>query len=128
MSADARAGRGEEAYLRVRSRTGRWPSPLGGDPGNGASASGTSVVIQPTPTSGITEMLALGYGLTAWEREILQHVISGRSSTGIASELTLSLYTVQDHLKCIFGKFGVRSRGRSVARALDIPPMDVSPH
>ncbi|GGN00493.1 helix-turn-helix transcriptional regulator [Streptomyces fuscichromogenes] len=131
VSAAARAGRGEEAYLRVRSRTGRWlslwGSPLDGDPRDGAPAGGTSVVIQPTPTSGITEMLALGYGLTAREREILQHVISGRSSTGIASELTMSPYTVQDHLKSVFGKFGVRSRGQLVARALDIAPVDVSP-
>nr|WP_241266527.1 helix-turn-helix transcriptional regulator [Streptomyces scabichelini] len=126
VSAAARAGRGEEAYVRLRSRTGRWlslwGSPLDGDPRGGAS-----VVIQPAPASGITGMLALAYGLTAREREILEQVISGRSSTGIASVLSVSPYTVQDHVKSIFAKFGVRSRGQLVARALGCPPGE-SPH
>ncbi|NEW72908.1 response regulator transcription factor [Streptomyces rhizosphaericus] len=58
---------------------------------------------------------------------MLEQVISGRSSTGMASALTMSQYTVQDHLKSIFAKFGVRSRGQLVARALDIPPADGEP-
>ncbi|MFZ3566858.1 LuxR C-terminal-related transcriptional regulator [Streptomyces sp. BH097] len=121
VSAAARAGRGEEAYLRVRSRTGRWLS-LWGSPLDGDPHSGASVVIQPAPASGITGMLSLAYGLTAREREILEQVISGRSSTGIASVLSVSPYTVQDHVKSIFAKFGVRSRGQLVARALGCPP------
>ncbi|MBE9499835.1 hypothetical protein IHE61_21740 [Streptomyces sp. GKU 257-1] len=122
----ARAGRGEEAYLRVRSRAGRWlslwGSPLDGDPDRGAS-----IVIQPSPTSHITETLALAHGLTAREQEILRQVISGLPSTGIAAALAVSPYTVQDHLKSIFAKFGVRSRGELVARALGIPSTDVVP-
>jgi DNA-binding CsgD family transcriptional regulator len=117
VSAAARAGRGKEAYLRVRSRTGRWlslwGSPLDGDPGRGAS-----VVIQPTPASDLTGILTLTHGLTAREREILEQVISGRSSTEIASALNVSRHTVQDHLKSVFAKVGVRSRGQLVARAL----------
>ncbi|WP_051745122.1 LuxR C-terminal-related transcriptional regulator [Streptomyces yerevanensis] len=126
VAAAARAGRGEEAYLRVRSRRGRWlslwGSPLDGDPHRGAS-----VVIQPAPASGITGMLALAYGLTVREREILEQVISGQPSTAIASALSVSPYTVQDHVKSLFAKFGVRSRGQLVARALGHPPME-SPH
>ncbi|MBI0377491.1 helix-turn-helix transcriptional regulator [Streptomyces albiflaviniger] len=127
MAAAARAGRGEEAYLRVRARTGRrlslWGSTLNGEPDNSAS-----VVIQLTPVSEVTRTLARAYELTAREREILEQVIfSGRSSTGIASALTMSQYTVQEHLKSIFAKFGVRSRGQLVARALDIPPADGEP-
>ncbi|WBB58547.1 helix-turn-helix transcriptional regulator [Streptomyces sp. WMMC500] len=125
VSAAARAGRGEEAYLRVRSRAGRWLS-LWGSPLDADPHSGASVVIQPTPASDITETLALAYELTVREREILEQVISGRSSTGIASALTMSQYTVQDHLKSIFAKFGVRSRGQLVARALGIP-VDAAP-
>ncbi|MGI5195744.1 response regulator transcription factor [Streptomyces sp. CA-288835] len=126
VAAAARAGRGEEAYLRVRSRTGRWLS-LWGSPLDGDPHSGASVVIQPAPASGITGMLALAYGLTVREREILEQVISGRSSTGIASALSVSPYTVQDHVKSLFAKFGVRSRGQLVARALGHPPME-APH
>jgi DNA-binding CsgD family transcriptional regulator len=117
VSAAARAGRGKEAYLRVRSRTGRWLS-LWGSPLDGGPDQGASVVIQPAPVSDITEMLTLTYGLTARERAVLEHVISGHSSTEIASALSVSHHTVQDHLKSVFAKFGVRSRGRLVARAL----------
>jgi DNA-binding CsgD family transcriptional regulator len=117
VSAAARAGRGEEAYLRVRSRSGRWLS-LWGSPLDGDPDRCTSVVIQPTPASDITEMLTLAHGLTAREREVLEQVIAGRSSTGIAAVLGVSPHTVQDHLKSVFGKFGVRSRGQLVARAL----------
>ncbi|MBA6434427.1 LuxR C-terminal-related transcriptional regulator [Streptomyces sp. GMR22] len=126
VAAAARAGRGEEAYLRVRARTGRWLS-LWGSTLNGEPDNGASVVIQPTPVSDVTRTLARAYELTAREREILEQVISGRSSTGIASALTMSQYTVQDHLKSVFAKFGVRSRGQLVARALDIPPADGEP-
>ncbi|MGW5449806.1 LuxR C-terminal-related transcriptional regulator [Streptomyces asiaticus] len=126
VAAAARAGRGDEAYLRVRARTGRWLS-LWGSTLNGEPDNGASVVIQPTPVSDVTRTLARAYELTAREREILEQVISGRSSTGIASALTMSQYTVQDHLKSIFAKFGVRSRGQLVARALDIPPADGEP-
>ncbi|WP_212908589.1 LuxR C-terminal-related transcriptional regulator [Streptomyces sp. TS71-3] len=120
VAAAARAGRGEEAYLRVRARTGRWLS-LWGSTLNGEPDSGASVVIQPTPASDITRTLARVYELTVREREILEQVVSGRSSTGIASVLAMSRYTVQDHLKSIFTKFGVSSRGQLVARALDLP-------
>lgn len=72
----------------------------------------------PTPASDITEMLTLAHGLMAREREVLEQVIAGRSSTGIAAVLGVSPHTVQDHLTSVFGKFGVRSRGQLVARAL----------
>jgi DNA-binding CsgD family transcriptional regulator len=117
VSAAARAGRGREAYLRVRSRTGRWLS-LWGSPLDGDPRSGASVVIQPTPDSDLTRMLTLTHGLTAREREVLEQVISGRSSAEIASALNVSRHTVQDHLKSVFAKFGVRSRGQLVAHAL----------
>ncbi|NMH78601.1 LuxR C-terminal-related transcriptional regulator [Pseudonocardia xinjiangensis] len=113
----ARAGRGEEAYLRVRSRTGRWLS-LWGSPVDGDPHGGASIVIQPTPASDITEMLMRMYGLTVREREVLEQVISGRSSREIAGALTISPNTVQDHVKSLFAKFDVRSRGQLVARAL----------
>ncbi|MGP2440725.1 LuxR C-terminal-related transcriptional regulator [Streptomyces sp. JW3] len=119
VAAAARAERGAEAYLRVRSRTGRWLS-LWGSPLSEDPHSGASVVIQPTPASDLTRTLALAYELTPREREILEQVISGRSSAGIATSLTVSHYTVQDHVKSLFDKFGVRSRGQLVARALGL--------
>ena len=45
-----------------------------------------------------------------------REVIAGRSTADIAASLFISVNTVQDHLKSIFAKVDVRSRGELVAR------------
>lgn len=55
------------------------------------------------------------YGLTAREREVCDRVISGLSSVDIADRLGISAHTVRDHLKSVFAKLDVRSRGGLVA-------------
>jgi DNA-binding CsgD family transcriptional regulator len=61
-------------------------------------------------------MIAEAYGLTEREQAVTQLVGRGLSTEQIASRLYLSSYTVQDHLKSIFDKVGVRTRGEIVAR------------
>ncbi|MCL1943244.1 MAG: LuxR C-terminal-related transcriptional regulator [Candidatus Azobacteroides sp.] len=43
------------------------------------------------------------------EREVLELVTKGYTSKDIASELNISLYTVQAHRKNISGKLGIKS-------------------
>ncbi|MFH5821003.1 helix-turn-helix transcriptional regulator [Georgenia sp. AZ-5] len=59
-------------------------------------------------------------------------MIAGRSTTDIAGRLFISANTVQDHLKSVFAKVGVHSRGELVAhlRPEAAPPVEasVAPH
>jgi DNA-binding CsgD family transcriptional regulator len=93
----------------VRTRSGRWlaldPGPLlGGSPGQ------VSVVISPAQPTEAARLVLRAYGLSAREHDVAQLAILGRSTTQIGTALFISPNTVQDHLKSIFDKVGVRSR------------------
>jgi DNA-binding CsgD family transcriptional regulator len=48
--------------------------------------------------------------LTEREQQLARLVLQGFSTTDIAIRLVISVHTVQEHLKNIFAKTGVRSR------------------
>ena len=58
------------------------------------------------------------YGLSPREAELLGHLVTGADTKDLARLMFLSPYTVQDHLKSIFAKTGVRSRRTLLASAL----------
>jgi DNA-binding CsgD family transcriptional regulator len=53
--------------------------------------------------------------LTRREREVARLVIDGLSAEDIATAMFISVHTVRDHLKMIFGKMGVSRRQDMVA-------------
>jgi DNA-binding CsgD family transcriptional regulator len=57
----------------------------------------------------------MAYGLTKQEQRLTTLVCSGASTGEIATRLRITSNTVQDHLKAIFDKTGVRSRRELVA-------------
>lgn len=103
------------ARARVRTRGGTWlrlyGTRLGGGPGGR-----TAVIIHPATPHDIAPVVALSYGLTERESQVAMQCIQGRATKEIAKALTMSPYTVQDHLKCIFDKTGVRTRGELVGQ------------
>jgi DNA-binding CsgD family transcriptional regulator len=100
---------GEVAMARVLSRSGRWVVLHGA-----ALLSGTdrrvAVIVEPAHPARITSLLMSAYELTERERDVTQLVLQGASTTDIAAELFVSPHTVQQHLKSVFDKTGVRSR------------------
>ena len=105
------------ARLRVRGRSGRWlvlhASCLAGMDG----ASGpTALVIEAAQASEIAPIIVEAHQLSKREQEITQLVARGVATAEIAATLHLSPHTVRDHLKAVFEKVGVSSRGELVAK------------
>jgi DNA-binding CsgD family transcriptional regulator len=83
---------------------------------SGDAGSRTAVIIHPATPQDVAPVIVLAYGLTSRESQVAMKCIQGRDTRGIAGELSMSPYTVQDHLKSIFAKTGVRSRGELVGQ------------
>jgi DNA-binding CsgD family transcriptional regulator len=99
------------ARARVRTPAGRWLVVRGSLLGDGAA-----VILEEARSPELAPLIADAYALTPRERSVTQLVAQGLSTSAIASRLFMSPYTVQDHLKSIFDKVDVSSRGELVAR------------
>ena len=99
----------EVAMARVLTRSGIWVVLHGA-----ALQSGTdrrvAVIVEPAHPARITSLLMAAYGLSDRERGVTRLVLQGFSTTEIADDLVVSPHTVQQHLKSVFDKTGVRSR------------------
>lgn len=104
-----------EATLRLRARSGAWVRVHAAALAGGAGGQ-FAVVVESAPPGLLAPLLLLAAELTAGEREVVDLVLRGRSTAEIARALLLSPYTVQDRLKVVFDKLGVRSRRELVAR------------
>jgi DNA-binding CsgD family transcriptional regulator len=107
------------ARARVQARSGRWlvlhGSRLVAENGTPARV---AVIVEAAPRPEIAPLIVQAYGLSAREQEVLRQVLRGTGSAEMARLLGISPLTVQDHLKAIFRKLGVRSRREVVARFL----------
>ena len=99
----------EVAMARVLTQSGTWVV-LHGAAMQSRAEQRIAVIIEPAHPARITSLLMSAYGLTERERDVTRLVLQGRATAQIAGELFVSTHTVQQHLKSIFDKTGVRSR------------------
>jgi DNA-binding CsgD family transcriptional regulator len=100
---------GEIAFARVLSRSGRWIV-LHGASLVSDGRRRVAVIVEPAHPARIAPLLMAAYGLTEREQEVTRLVLQGESTAEISQRLWVSPHTVQEHLKRIFEKTGVRSR------------------
>jgi DNA-binding CsgD family transcriptional regulator len=107
----------EVPQLRVRTRAGRWATlHASWMPSQGPDV--VAVIIEQASPNDTAPLVMAAYGLTDQERVVSGLVLRGLSTRAISEQLHISDHTVQDHLKAIFDKTGVRSRRDLTATVL----------
>jgi DNA-binding CsgD family transcriptional regulator len=61
------------------------------------------------------DLLCRAYALTRRERDVVAALMAGLDTRAVTERLFVSRHTVQDHLKSVFGKIGIRSRRELLA-------------
>jgi DNA-binding CsgD family transcriptional regulator len=99
--------------MRMRSASGIWllahASVLSG-------SEQVALVIEPAKASEVAPLIIEAYGLTPRELEVTRMIARGFKTAEMAERLFLSPHTIRDHVKAIFEKVGVSSRGELTAR------------
>ncbi|MDP8927621.1 MAG: helix-turn-helix transcriptional regulator [Actinomycetota bacterium] len=101
--------RDASARIRLRAADGRWVV-AEGQRLQGTAVPSVAVTMRPAAPSEIFDLVCRGHGLTARETEFARLIVQGLDTAAVARALWVSEYTVNDHLKSIFSKMGVRSR------------------
>jgi DNA-binding CsgD family transcriptional regulator len=95
---------------RVRLPTGTWLHVRATDLTRPDRKAGTAILLERASDDQVAPLIARAHQLSHRETQIALLVVHGLSTNEIAAKLFISPYTVQDHLKSIFEKVGVRSR------------------
>lgn len=112
----ARSTASGDFRARIRDGHGNWALLQASTLIGGEDEDQVAVSISPVIGEQLIPMLLAAYGLSRREQDVCREVIAGHPTATIASHLFLTPNTVQDHLKSVFAKVGVRSRGELVAR------------
>ncbi len=112
------------AMTRMHLDSGRWvtlrAARIGTEPAavtTGSDPRDIAVSIETTRPADRAEIFGRAHGLSPRERDLLAALSSGPGTRELAGRLFIAEHTVQDHLRSIFDKTGVRSRSALVARA-----------
>jgi DNA-binding CsgD family transcriptional regulator len=102
--------------VRLRTAAGRWLLVHASRLVGAATQGQTAIFLEEARPAEIAPLILSAHQLTAREGEIAQLVTQGLSTAEIADRLCITVNTVQDYLKTIFDKVGVRSRRELVAQ------------
>jgi DNA-binding CsgD family transcriptional regulator len=101
--------------VRLRARSGQWLVLHASRLSGAAVPAPIAVIMEVARPLEIAPLIVQAYDLSKREGEITLCVVRGLSTAEIAEELHISVHTVQDHLKAIFDRVGVRSRRELIA-------------
>jgi DNA-binding CsgD family transcriptional regulator len=102
-------GRHPDPSVRVRATSGTWLA-LHASHLDGVEEAAVAVVVEPCSPRATVPIRLAAFGLSRREAEVARLVLRGSSTRAISAALHISAHTVQDHLKHVFDKLGVRSR------------------
>jgi DNA-binding CsgD family transcriptional regulator len=105
----------ETPKARIRTASGRWLTAHATRLDAPQGERRIAVIIEPAPPMEAGAIALRAYGLTPRELEVAALVLQGFSTAEIAAQLVISELTVQQHLKGVFDKAGVRSRRELVS-------------
>lgn len=103
--------------IRLRTIRGDWLSVHASRLHGPGDRSTVLVLEQPGPGEVVSLILA-GHDVTGAQAKVVALVLRGYSTKQIVSQLAISPYTVQEHLRAVFDKLGVRSRQELAAALL----------
>jgi DNA-binding CsgD family transcriptional regulator len=106
----------DQPSVRLRTRSGRWVVVHASKMAGLGGGHHVAVVIEPAKPAELAPIILLAHGLTRREGEVAQLALQGKTNKRVARDLRISEHTVEDHLKAIFTKVGVSSRGELTAR------------
>lgn len=101
---------GPPAMTRLATRRGEWVTVHATRLRDSTGSGPIVLTIALAGTAERASVLLAVHGLTPAQRRVAQLVLQGRTTRQIVLALRISEHTVQDHLKAIFDKVGVRSR------------------
>jgi DNA-binding CsgD family transcriptional regulator len=111
---------GPPATIRMASRSGALVTVHASRLRDASGGGPVVVTIAPARPAERSSLLLAAHGLTPAQCRVANLVLQGRTTSQIVVDLCISAHTVQDHLKVVFDKVGVRSR-RELVSALMHP-------
>ena len=105
--------------LRLRTVRGDWLS-VHASPLHGSGEQSTVLILEEPGPGELVSLILTSHGVTGAQARVVALVLRGYSTKQIVGQLAISQYTVQEHLRAVFDKLGVRSR-QGLAAALMRP-------